>query len=132
MSNLTNIVQRGSLVAVSTRSSTGSDSQQQMRTYGRYYAEGPDAGAAASAGAPHGPDLQRPVPRIRVARTRGCDHGLAAARGHLRGTRCDPPGGGGAWSTARGREDLGRGQFAYGQGHEGAGGRGEGREGPSL
>ena len=31
--------------------------------YVQCYTEGPDAGAAASAGAPHGPDLRRPVPR---------------------------------------------------------------------
>src|SRR5437667_3022854 len=67
-----------------------------------------------------------------MARTRGRDHGLAAAGGHLRGARCHPPGGGGAWSEARGREDRGGGQPADDQRHEGAGGGGEGREGPAL
>src|SRR3989449_10839577 len=67
-----------------------------------------------------------------MARTRGCDHRLAAAGGHLRGARCHPPGGGGPWGEARGREDHGGEQPADDQGHEGAGGGGEGREGPPL
>src|SRR2546430_4070288 len=67
-----------------------------------------------------------------MAGTRGRDHRLAAAGGHLRGARCHPPRGGAAWGEPLGREDLGGGQPADDQGHEAAGGRGEGREGPSL
>src|SRR2546425_8417192 len=101
--------------------------------YVQCYTEGPDAGSAASPGAPDGPHLQRrAAPRVRVARTRGRDDRLAAARGHLRGARCHPPGGGGAWGETRGREDHGGEQPADDQGHEAAGGGGEGREGPSL
>src|SRR5438128_8056550 len=97
------------------------------------YPERPDAGCAASAGAPDGPDLQRrAVTRVGVAGTRVRDDRLAAAGGHLRGARCHPLGRGGTRSEARGREDLGRGQPADDHGHEGAGGGGEGREGPSL
>src|SRR6266513_566237 len=67
-----------------------------------------------------------------MVRTRGRDHGLAAAGGHLRGTRCDPPGGGTARGEPLGREDLGGEQHAaeggdgqaspdHGGGHAGEG-----------
>src|SRR2546428_13360784 len=48
------------------------------------YPERPDAGCAASAGAPDGPDLQRrAVTRVGVAGTRGRDDGLLPLGGLL-------------------------------------------------
>src|SRR5438552_7549004 len=132
--HLTNLVQLAYLAVVRTHDSSLQSTHKSKRgPYGRHYDEGPDAGSAASAGTPNGPDLQRrAVTRVRVACTRGRDNRLAAAGGHLRRARRHPPGGGSTWSEARGREDLGRGQPADDHGHKGAGGRGEGREGPSL
>src|SRR5438552_2424451 len=132
--HLTTLVQLAYLAVVRTHDSSLQSTHKSKRgPYGRYYDEGPDAGSAASAGTPHGPDFQRrAVTRVRVVCTRGRDDRLAAAGGHLRGARCHPLGRGGTRSEARGREDLGRGQPADDHGHEGAGGRGEGREGPSL
>src|SRR6266545_3311862 len=60
-----------------------------------------------------------------MAGTRGRDHRLAATGGHLRGARCHSPGGGAARGEALGGEDLGGGQPADDQGHEGAGAGGE-------
>src|SRR5438034_2304937 len=132
--HLTILVQLAYLALDRTHHSSLQSTHKSKRgPYGRYYDEGPDAGSAASAGTPHGPDFQRrAVTRVRVVCTRGRDDRLAAAGGHLRGARCHPLGGGGTRSEARGREDLGRGQPADDHGHEGAGGGGEGREGPSL
>src|SRR6266849_10944262 len=120
------------LIVNRNRLTTSKEPRKEPR-YVQRYTEGPDAGAAASPGAPHWPDLQRrAATRVGVARTRGRDDRLAAAGGHLRRARCHPPGGGGPWGEARGREDHGGEQPADDQGHEGAGGGREGRESPSL
>src|SRR5206468_1070778 len=49
-----------------------------------------------------------------MARTRGRDHRLAAAGGHLRGARFHPPRGGAAWGEPLGREHLGGGHAGEG------------------
>src|SRR6266581_5206568 len=58
--HLTNLVQLAYLAVVRTHDSSLQSTHQSKRgLYGWYDDERPDAGSAASAGTPHGPDLQR-------------------------------------------------------------------------
>src|SRR5437879_13255268 len=87
--HLTNLVQLAYLGVVRTHDSSLQSTHKSKRgPYGRYYDEGPDAGSAASAGTPHGPDLQRRgVRSVRGACSRDRVDRMANAGGLVSGYR---------------------------------------------